>query len=164
MKILLLLLGWAALLLVAAQENPELDHLRLNQIQVRHLSHAVAAHQIRRCSAMKALTDTSIRWSGHCDGQSFPPGCAPIAGKHPDHAAADRSSFVPLMALSQRISIRMSRMHMLRDADPGYTRAAPADAVLSYLDSKSWGLHTLQIPQQFKFDHLTITQQLDQGG
>ncbi len=41
--------------------------------------------------------------------------------------------------------------------------AAPADAVLDYLDSKNWGLHTLQIPQQFKFDHLTITQQLDQG-
>ena len=41
--------------------------------------------------------------------------------------------------------------------------AAPADAVLDYLDSKDWGLHTLQIPQQFKFDHLTITQQLDQG-
>ena len=41
--------------------------------------------------------------------------------------------------------------------------AAPADAVLDYLDSKNWGLHTLQIPQQFKFDHLTVTQQLDQG-
>lgn len=44
-KLLMLLVGWAALLLVSsAQELPELNHLRLNQIQVRRLTRqAVAA-------------------------------------------------------------------------------------------------------------------------
>ena len=65
--------------------------------------------------------------------------------------------------LRQHISSR-DDLNVLHAADPGHMCAAPADAVLSYLDSKSWGLHTLQIPQQFKFDHLTITQQLNQGG